>query len=69
MKLLFTREDGIVEERDVNCQFLLDTAAIDTAEMPLCSGHIWLDQALNTLRVKVKYPDGTVKTGTIATLV
>jgi len=65
--------DGDLEELLLKVAPIEDTVAITTTEdaisdeeMPDSSISFYLDEAANELKVKVKYGDGTLKTGTIA---
>lgn len=57
--ILRVRNDGYVIQRAIN-------AAINSADLDNSQMSYYIDEALNTLIVKVKYSTGTVKTGTVA---
>lgn len=68
MFLRITNAQGRVEESIVNSTLILDTAAAADADIPPGCIQLWLDEAGNAIKVKVKYSDDTIKNGTVCTL-
>ena len=68
MRLITINALGQTQTENVNSTALLDTSAVADADLAIGCCQLWLDEALDEIRVKVKYSDGSVKTGTVCAL-